>query len=97
MLTKEQVLKTLKEELPVVAKRFGVSRLALFGSFVRGEQRSGSDIDILVEFSVPVGFFKFIELEDYLSERLGSKVDLVTPGALRPFMKAEILGSAVYA
>jgi len=97
MLTKEHILKVLREELPVVAERFGVHRLALFGSYIRGEQRSGSDIDILVEFSTPVGFFKFIELEDYLTERLGSKVDLVTPGALKPLMKVDILESALYA
>ena len=52
---------------------------------------------MLVEFDVPVGFFKFIYLEDYLSEKLRVKVDLVTPDALKPLIKLHIIEEAVYA
>ena len=51
----------------------------------------------LVEFEAPVGFFKFIELEEHLSEKLGAKVDLVTPDALKPLIKPQIMEEAVYA
>jgi predicted nucleotidyltransferase len=51
----------------------------------------------LVEFEAPVGFFKFIELEEHLSEKLGEKVDIVTPDALKPLIKPQVMGGAVYA
>ncbi|MHA1694852.1 MAG: nucleotidyltransferase family protein [Candidatus Helarchaeota archaeon] len=63
----------------------------MFGSFVRGEQNETSDIDILVEFKKPIGFFKFLRLEEYLSELLGIKVDLVSKKALKPYMGQQIL------
>jgi predicted nucleotidyltransferase len=97
MRTTEDVLATLKEELPNLRDEYSVDTLAVFGSYARGEQREGSDIDILVEFSEPVGFFEFMRLEFHLTDLLGVKVDLVTPDALRPIMRDDILESAVYA
>lgn len=97
MRNKEEILKVLKKELPAVGRRFNVKSIGLFGSFVRGEQTEKSDIDLLVEFSRPVGLFKFIELEDYLRGKLGAKVDLVTPDALKPVIKPYVMGEAVYA
>jgi predicted nucleotidyltransferase len=69
----------------------------LFGSYVRGEQKKKSDVDILVEFEEPLGYFRFIELEEYLSLKIRAKVDLVTPDALKPLIKPNIMGEAVYA
>ena len=97
MRTKEEILARLKEELPFLQKEFGVDTLALFGSYARGTQREDSDIDILVEFLEPVDFFEFMRLEFHLTDILVTKVDLVTPDALRPIMKDDILESAVYA
>ncbi|MEW5807726.1 MAG: nucleotidyltransferase family protein, partial [Acidobacteriota bacterium] len=56
---------------------------AIFGSYARGEQPKDSDVDVLVEFSEPVGFL-FIHLADYLEEILGREVDLITPDAIKP-------------
>jgi predicted nucleotidyltransferase len=97
MRTKEDILALLKKELPNLRKEYKVRTLALFGSYARGEQTEDSDIDMLVEFSEPVGFFEFMGLEFYLTDLLGAKVDLVTPDALRPIMRDDILESAVYA
>jgi len=97
MKSKEEILKTIKKELPSLKKKFKVRSIGLFGSYAREEQTTVSDIDMLVEFEVPVGFFKFIELENYLSEKLGAKVDLVTPDALKPLIKPHIMEEAVYA
>ena len=97
MKSKEEILKVLKKELPSLKEKFKVKSIGIFGSYVRGEQTKTSDIDMLVEFDAPVGFFKFIELEDYLSEKLGLKVDLVTPDALKPLIKPHIMEEAVYA
>ncbi len=97
MKSKDKILKVLKKELPYLEEKFKVKSIGIFGSYVRGEQTKTSDIDMLVEFDAPVGFFKFIELEDYLSEKLGLKVDLVTPDALKPLIKPHIMEEAVYA
>ena len=97
MRTKEDILALLKEELPNLRKEYGVDTLAVFGSYVRDEQKEGSDIDILVEFVETVDFIEFMRLEFHLTDILGRKVDLVTPDALRPIMRDDILESAVYA
>lgn len=88
-----EVLTTHQREL----KEFGVSSIALFGSVARNEAREGSDVDILVEFSIPVGLFHFVRLKNYLEKLLGASVDLVTPDAIRIEMRDEILKDAVYA
>ena len=73
----------------------GVKSLAVFGSLARGEATPASDIDVLVEFARPIGFFKFLELEEYLTERLGRTVDLVSKKALKPHIGASILEEVV--
>lgn len=95
--SKEEILKVLRTELPYLRERFRVRRIGLFGSYARGGQEPGSDIDILVELEPPMGLFGFIHLRDYLSERLGAKVDLVTPDALKPLIRTSILEGTVYA
>lgn len=74
-----------------------MKRIAVFGSTARGDNKKDSDIDIMVEFDEPIGFFAFIELENYLSKILGKDVDLTTKKALKPTIKNEILKEAVYA
>jgi len=71
--------------------------LGFFGSFVGGEQRKASGVDVLVEFMEPVGLFEFLALEDYLSELLGVKVDLVSKKALKPHIGKRIMKEVVYA
>ncbi len=97
MLSKEKILMKWKGEMPYLKRRFKVKSIALFGSYVRGKQNKKSDIDILVEFKVAIGFFKFMELEFYLEEKLGTKVDLVTPDAIRPLLKPSIIRETIYA
>ena len=76
--------------------RFKVKDIGVFGSYVKKQQKEGSDIDILVEFEEPVGMFEFIALEDYLSELLGVKVDLVSRKALKPRIGERILKEVIY-
>src|SRR4030042_7051153 len=91
----ERIKSLLSEQKPLLAEKFKVKEIGIFGSFVRGEQVDASDIDILVEFSKPVGFFTFIDLEDHLSEVLGIKVDLVSKKALKPHIGRNILRELV--
>lgn len=95
-LRREEILKALRDSRPLL-EAFGVSRVFLFGSFARDEGREDSDVDLLVEFSRPVGLFHFIRLQRELGERLGRRVELVTPAALKPQLRDKILGEAVVA
>jgi predicted nucleotidyltransferase len=74
----------------------GVKSLAVFGSVARGDATASSDIDVLVEFSRPVGLFEFIRLKYYLEELTSCRVDLVTRDAIRPSMREDILKEAIY-
>ena len=90
-------MQLLDENLDDLKAKFGVKRIAIFGSTARGEDKKDSDIDIIVEFEKPIGLFAFIELEDCLSKMLGKKVDLTTKKALKPIIKKSVLKEAVYA
>lgn len=87
-----EIIEKHKEEL---RRRYGVKEIGIFGSFVRGEAKENSDVDILVEFERPIGFFKFLELEEYLSNLIGRKVDLVSKKALKPHIGKYILEEVV--
>lgn len=91
----EVILNSLKRLKPELQARYFVEEIGLFGSVLRGEQKKSSDIDILVEFSKPIGFFKFLELEEYLGTVLGAKVDLVSKKALKPRIGQQILNEVV--
>jgi predicted nucleotidyltransferase len=91
----EHYRELLRRELPNLTERFHVSSLALFGSFVRGENRPDSGLDVLVEFSKTPGLFAYIELENHLSDVLGISVDLVTADGLKPRVKERVLQQLV--
>jgi len=89
----KKVLISHKKELDV---KYKVKSIGVFGSFAKGNQKKRSDIDILVEFKTTVDFFEFLDLEEYLDNLLGIKVDLVTKRALKPMIKNKILNEVVY-
>ncbi len=76
-------------------KEFHVRSLALFGSMARGEGRIDSDVDFLVEFDRPIDLFAFCDVEDFLSEMLGQKVDLVLHDSVKPLLSERIQSEAV--
>lgn len=85
----------LREKLSEIRTRYRVKSLGLFGSYVRGEQTQSSDLDILVDYEVAPTFFQFIELEDYLTELVGVKVDLVMKKALKPRIGDRVIAELV--
>jgi uncharacterized protein len=85
------VLRKLRELLPALSDRYYVQELGVFGSYVRQEQHDDSDLDILVTFSEAPSLLKFIELENYLSDVFGVKVDLVMKDSLKPVIGKQIL------
>jgi uncharacterized protein len=95
--SKEQVFSLLRQAQPQL-RRFGVKRCGLFGSFVRGEQNTESDVDILVEFDEgQKSFDNFMRLALFLEELFGRRVELLTPESLSPHIGPHILREAEYA
>lgn len=89
MLTKEAIAQILRKNQPYLATEYGVKRIGLFGSYIKGTSNESSDIDLVIEFERPIGF-KFIELSDYLEQLLGSKVDILTPAGIEGIRVARV-------
>lgn len=94
-MKKSEVIRLLKEQRKELKEHFNVASLSLFGSVPRDEASADSDVDLLVEFSKPVGLFQFIELQQRLEELLEYKVDLGTPRPLKPRIKDQVLREAI--
>ena len=99
MYVKNKTLEEFKLKLeaikPELTKRYNVETLAFFGSYSRGKQTGKSDLDLLVSFSEPIGVYKFAEVEDFISNKMGIKVDLVEKGALLPMIKNQVLNEII--
>ena len=93
---RQDILASLKNLKREVAQEYSVKTIGVFGSVARDEQTIQSDIDLLVEFSKPVGFVTFMRLENFLSKRLGKQVDLVTSDSLKPLIRQDVLSEVIY-
>jgi predicted nucleotidyltransferase len=91
----EDVLETLRAAKPELLQRWGVRELAVFGSVARGEATPASDVDILFDYDRELGL-EIVTLGDYLEERLGRKVDLLSKKAVRPKVWPYIKGDMRY-
>ena len=92
----QKIKKILRQNKQSLAQSFKIKRLGIFGSFVRGDQKKKSDVDLLVEFSQTPGLFDFIRIENSLSSLLKRRVDLVMKGALKPTIGKHILREVIY-
>ena len=90
-----RLLEILRQELPKLKKEYSIETLEVFGSYVRAEEQTTSDLDLLVTFSELPGLFKYIEFENRLSDILGVKVDLVMKDALKPAIGRQIINEAM--
>lgn len=95
-MNRSQALRILTEHKPLLARRFGVVDLALFGSTVRDTARDESDVDILVTFDGPATSERYFGVQFYLEDLFGCPVDLVTDKALRPELRPFIEKEAVH-
>lgn len=92
----QQIVEDLRAFLPDIQKRYGVTSLGIFGSYVKGEQALESDVDLLVEFDDrPLTLLQFIALENELSDRLQVPVDLVEKNTLKPVLGQQILNEVM--
>ncbi|KAF0204537.1 MAG: DNA polymerase beta domain protein [Gallionellaceae bacterium] len=95
-MNRSTTLQLLTEHKNELMRRFGVSRLALFGSVVRDAAQQGSDVDVLVAFDGPATSARYFGVQFYLEDLLGCPVDLVTEKALRPELRPFIEKEAVH-
>jgi uncharacterized protein len=94
-MKKQKVVQILHDHRQELAEQYAVKSLALFGSVARDEAAPGSDIDLLVEFSQPVGLFGLFALQDRLEAIFGCKVDLGTVNSLKPRLRATVIPALV--
>lgn len=94
----EKIKSILIDLKPFLKEKYKIKEIGIFGSYVKGNKKKSSDLDILVEFEENAGIslLDFIEMELYLSEKLGVKVDLVEKKALKPYIGKIILREVIY-
>lgn len=88
---REKYIDKIKLLIIRFSSEYGIEAAGIFGSFVKGTSTKKSDIDLLVRFYKPIGFIKFVQLENKLTNSLKKKVDLVTENSLSPYFKNEVL------
>ena len=93
--TLAEIKQILSAQKQIIQEKYHVSELGIFGSYVRGEDTEDSDVDILIDYDEAPTLIELIELEYYLSDLLGLKVDVVTKNSLKPPSKDRILLEAV--
>ena len=95
MKTLNEIKSILEKHKDELREKYGVKEIGVFGSYIRGEQKRRSDVDILVEFDEAPNMFEFIDLKEYLAHKLGTEVDLVMKSALKPTIGKYILEEVV--
>ena len=89
------VIETITEHKKEIKKKYGVKKIGVFGSYVRGEQTETSDVDLLVEFEKPT-FDNFMDLLFFLEDLFGKKVDLITNRGMSPYISPRIEKGVVW-
>lgn len=95
MASVEEIRDVIRQQSDALAERYGVSVVGIFGSYVRGEEKKGSDLDLLAEILRPISLLELVGAELYLTEVLGLKVDLVPKRSLREELRETILKEAI--
>jgi predicted nucleotidyltransferase len=91
----DEILSMLRKLLPLIRQKYDVTSIEIFGSYVRNEQNINSDLDLLVSFSKVPTLLKFVELKNYLSDKLNLDVDLVMKDSLKPRIGQNILNESI--
>ncbi|OYT64722.1 nucleotidyltransferase [Candidatus Bathyarchaeota archaeon ex4484_205] len=93
-----EIKKILKKHEKELKEKYKIKKIGIFGSYLRGEAKESSDLDILVEFQpeAEISLLDFVELENYLNDLLGVKIDLVEKSALKPRIGKQILSEVTY-
>jgi uncharacterized protein len=95
IMNRDDIFKIKRDEILIIANRYGAKKVRIFGSMLRDEIKEKGDIDFLVEMEKGRSLFDIISIKQDLEDLLGCAVDVVTDSALSPYIKDEILGQAV--
>jgi predicted nucleotidyltransferase len=95
MKTLDEIRTIIRQHRDVLAEKYGVAVVGVFGSYVRGEQKGQSDIDLLVDILHPISLLELVGAEIYISEVLGTKVDLVPKRDVREELRETIFAETV--
>ena len=95
-MKRDEVIRLLQAQRTHLLQQYGVQSLMLFGSVARDTATQSSDVDLLVEFGRPMGYFGLFALQDYLSGLLGKSVDLGTPKSLKPYIRERVAQEQVH-
>lgn len=95
-ISRDTIISFLGKNKDLLKKEFNVTKIALFGSYARNEARKDSDIDIIVDMA-DLDYMKLIDLKEFLEKRFQKKVDVVTFGGVRTFVKRQIDKDIIYA
>jgi predicted nucleotidyltransferase len=95
-MKKEDIIKILKETKDDARQNYKAEIKGIFGSYARGEEKSSSDVDILVMFFEGATLFNFVGLADFLEEKLNARVDIVPIDTVRTEIKKQVLKEAIY-
>jgi len=95
-MSKQELKQKIKEAVEKDPLKDNIQRVSLFGSYVHGDFKEDSDVDVLIEFTptAKVGFFKYFDIRENIEKHLQKKVDLLTPEALSKYFKDEVLKEA---
>ena len=96
MKTLHEIESILRDQKPMLRQKFRVKEIGIFGSFVRGEQKDTSDLDLLIDFEEPIGLIRYVGLQNYLSDKIGERVDLITKSGIKPGIRGNILKEVIY-
>ena len=96
MKTEREIKKIISLKKPELCARYSVKEMGIFGSYLSGDQKESSDIDILVDYEKPIGLIEFVNLKNYLIDLLEMNVDLVMKKGLKPNLGRRILREVVY-
>lgn len=96
MRSLDEIKKRLSNQKPMLQKKYKINSIGVFGSYIRGEQKQESDLDVLIDYEEVPSLITLIELENYLSELLEVNVDLVTRRGIKPQLRSYILEEVVY-
>lgn len=96
MTSLDAVKRCLTDQKSLLKNKYHISKVGIFGSYVRGEQRNESDVDVMIDYDEAPSLIALIEIENMLSDLLGMKVDLVTSKGLKPQLRQHLLDEVVY-
>jgi len=97
-MTKENIKYQLRQAIETVPHKEAIKAVALFGSYINGQPAEDSDVDVLIDLfpESQIGFFELYDIQEFLQERLGKTVDLLTPQALSKYIRPQVLQEAEY-